>query len=361
MLLGAGFGPAWSRRGRFHPICWEVPMEVTPATGSLWGRMLRGGGGKRGDVAVQGEEWVPERGWGAGRSPQGGTKTRGHLGCGWGRGTLEGSHPPAARPSARAVLGWGAFPSGFGVCASPQFSRMAMGSLHWKEPLALPDSHLGGVDRDVPWLPGPRATVGHSHLGPRKWCKSGAEPQAELPLQTGVGAAAIAILPPSTEPPCHGSGLTPGCPHAGDCRDTSVPLLGHRQSSAVTNPSPEPPVKDNRGTGTRMPARRSQHVRERWSRAGANLPPRRHRRTPPSTLLQSPASLQNTPAPSEKNPGVTAPGQPWAALCPTAGYKHPPRVGKLRQRCAAGNLGALAPLKQLAFRHQAAASHATPM
>lgn len=29
----------------------------------------------------------------------------------------------------------------------PQFSRMAMGSLHWKEPLALPDSHLGGGTR----------------------------------------------------------------------------------------------------------------------------------------------------------------------------------------------------------------------
>lgn len=32
-----------------------------------------------------------------------------------------------------------------------------------------------------------------------------------------------------------------------------MPLPGHRQSSAVTNPGPKSPIKDNRGTGARTP------------------------------------------------------------------------------------------------------------
>lgn len=65
MLLGAGFGPAWSRR-RVSPRQLGCPHRGDTHCGVS---MQQDGSGER----MQGGEWVPEQGWGAGRPPQGGT------------------------------------------------------------------------------------------------------------------------------------------------------------------------------------------------------------------------------------------------------------------------------------------------
>lgn len=267
-----------------------------------------GWGGKRGDVAVQGEEWVPERGWGAGRPPQGRTKTRGHLGCGWGRGTRCLRHcTPRGQPFPSSVTppreqSWDGVPfPGDSGCAVPPVQPHGNGQPALEGAPRPPRQPPRGGDTEMcRGPPGQGPPWGIVTWGQGNGANQGLSPKQNCPSRPGAGgggAAAIAILSPSTERACHGSGLTPGCPHAGDHGDTSVPLLGHRQSSAVTNPSPEPPVKDNRGAGTRMPARRSQHVRERWSRAGANLPPCRHPRTPPapSCRAQHPSKTPRHP------------------------------------------------------------------
>lgn len=104
----------------------------------------------------------------------------------------------------------------------------------------------------------------------------------------------------------------------------------------------------------RTPACRSQHLCKCLSGAGVSLPCGQlpaAPQGPPASPPRDPAPLQNTSAPRGMNPGVTVPGKPWESLCPTAGYKHPLHMGKLRQGGAVGNLGALAPPKQLAFRH----------
>lgn len=139
--------------------------------------------------------------------------------------------------------------SGAGASSSRvgELSAPSSGSWRWSTTLVqaprLPQQHPGG---DVPWVPGPRATAGVSTWG-HGGANQGLSPKWSHPCKTR-GAAAIPILPPRTAPPCHGSSLNQGILMLGTVGTCPCPLPGHRQGSAMTNLSPKPLVKDNRGT-----------------------------------------------------------------------------------------------------------------
>lgn len=158
---------------------------------------------------------------------------------------------------------------------------------------------------------------------------------------------------PAPNPRAPAQALCQGTPTPGTTGTHLCPLPGHRQSSAVTNPSPKLPSRTTvaRDEDTRLPIAAFMQMPERSGCESPMWAAARSTPGPPSTPPRDPAPLQNTSAPRGMNPGVTVPGQPWESLCPTAGYKHPLHMGKLRQGGAVGNLGALAPPKQLAFRH----------
>lgn len=330
-----------------------------------------GWGGKRGDVAVQGEEWVPERGWGAGRPPQGRSKTRGHLGCGWGRGTRCLRHcTPRGQPFPSSVIppreqSWDGVPfpgdSGYAV---PPVQPHGNGQPALEGAPRPPRQPPRGGDTEMcRGPPGQGPPWGIVTWGQGNGANQGLSPKQNCPSRPGAGGGGCSDRHPLTQ---HRTRVPWLRPHArvSPCRGAwghvrAPPWAQAEFSGDKSQPRAARQGQPRRGhKDARTPITACTRTLEQ---SGCESPTLQAPQDPPSTLLQSPASLQNTPAPSEKNPGVTAPGQTRAALCPTAGYKHPPRVGKLRQRCEAGNLGALAPLKQLAFWHQAAASHATPM
>lgn len=119
-----------------------------------------------GEAAEQGEEPMPAQGWGTGRPLQGETKPGATSGVAGGdpavpsSAPVAGSPPPAAHPPARAVPRWGVFPGGFGVRGSPHLASWQRAAHNGGSP--LPSS---GATREwkVPWLPGPRATMGCRH------------------------------------------------------------------------------------------------------------------------------------------------------------------------------------------------------
>lgn len=96
---GCRIWPCLEQEGRFHPIGWEVPMEVTPATASLWGRML-GVGGKAGRRGGAGRGVGAGAGLGCGEATAGKVKNPGPprvwLGTGY-------PLPPALHPSRAAI------------------------------------------------------------------------------------------------------------------------------------------------------------------------------------------------------------------------------------------------------------------
>lgn len=145
------------------------------------GGLGRGGGAERGAGAGAG--------LGRGEATAGRDKTWGHLGRGLGGGprclqprATRGQPSSSSAPLCESgpgmeCLSWWIWGAQF-----PRFGIAAMGSPQWREPLALLKSHPG---QNVPWLPGPRATTGHRHLGQGNGANQALNPKQSCPARLG--------------------------------------------------------------------------------------------------------------------------------------------------------------------------------
>lgn len=198
MLLDAGFGPGWSRSGA-SPHRLGCPQGGDTRRGSPWGRMLVGEGQGSG------------AGLGCNEATAGRDRSRGHLGCGWGQGGC------CSQPSCGSTFLWercrfgGVSLSRFGVHDPPS---SAVGSLHWGSPSSSPTASSGGTCRAPPKCHRGDLSIWEQGNG----TKQGLNPKRSHP--PAQGAAATPKPAPATKPPCHSSGVTPGCPH------TVPPSLG---------------------------------------------------------------------------------------------------------------------------------------
>lgn len=188
VLFGAGV--------RVHPIGWNVPREVTPAVGPHGA----------GEAALREEGQVLEQGWGATRPPQGGTEAGATSGVAGDREPVPS--PPVAAHSSGSAAGLGCLSRRIWGTRFPQFSsgQPALG--------AAPRPGHSAPGRDV-LCPPPKCHRGVLSIWDQgNGTKQGLNPkQSHPPAQ---GAAAIPKPSPGTQPLCHGSEVTPGCPHSGD-------------------------------------------------------------------------------------------------------------------------------------------------
>lgn len=289
MLLGAGFGLAWSRRG-------VSPRRLgCPHGGATrhWVPVGQDARGERAEVAEQGEERVPEQGWGTGRD-----NTRGHLRCGGGdtplppacRGQPSSSSTPPRERSQDEVT----FPVELGHAVPPVQPRSIGQPTMEGAPHPARETPRGG--RAV--APRAKGRRWRRDRGQGNGANQGLSTKRSRPSRPGGGCCRGPCPPTRHQTPM--PWLKPGCPHTGGCGDPSMPPPWAQAELSGDKSQPRATRQGQPRRGHEDARTRSQHLCKCLSRAGASLPPHwlpgAPQGPPPSITLQGSAPLQNTPS-----------------------------------------------------------------